>query len=669
MWTGRTRALVGTLVAAVFVLAPAAQILAFSGGVGDGDRSPSTCNGCHGSPGAGAVSIAASSVAVQVSDGLNITVTVNEPALGTEGIAGVFILKGPVGTGETVTADGWTIVRDPNGAANNYAERTGLATGVPVKFVWALTAPPAPGNYSVYAQVVHGGGGPASEISAELAIAVAAAGPAGSAPPVITAPSLPQTVPAGSALNVSARITDDLEGVESASVLYKAPGGAGFTQKAMTRLGGTALDGLWTAGLDAGQVPGALELYITATDGKTQARCPANGSFSVSVVAPGVPEISAPSLPASAQTNSTVNITARIRDVDNGVALAVLRYRPPGSAGFTVAQMRLVDGTAGDGLWAADAGTGPSPGVLELWLEATDGEHDARSPAAGQYAVQVAKPPGPALDVFAPASITFGDAPAVRARVSDASGVAAVEVRFRLDSEAAYRTAVMGLANGTARDGEYTAMLPPANATGEYLFIVVARNARSDSASAERAIKVLPDLSVSGLAFSKKGILVKQVVEVTAIIRNAGDRPATGVSVSFLDQSYHVGDMQNIRIFTNLTVPANGQLRLGARWVPQVEGARDIAVVVDPDNKVAEGNETNNMAERTVPVGLEPAVGVRIYIPTLGDIWVQLTVVLVIGAIAIGLIARGAVERGRRRTSRKGGNGPSGPGGKPGGGG
>lgn len=641
MDNGKARVVTGAIVAVAILFASSANIHGFPGGEGDGDKLPSACASCHSSPGSGIVNLTASTDNVSVNQSINVTATVTEQALTANGIVGVFLLKGPAGTQESVTKDGWKIVRDPNGGARNYVEKGGLSPGVPVTFTWALDAPPATGNYTLYANVKHGGEGSRSETSASLNITVSLPQIVESAPPVIGEPAFPVRARIGSVQNISARMTDDREGVLSASVHYRLTGNADFTEGAMARTEGTELDGNWSLGISVGPAPGTFEFFLCATDGNHTTRRPADGTLAMTIVAPGLPEISAPALPERSEPLSTLNISARIFGRDHGIELAVVRYRMPGATDFATRQMGLANGTDHDGQWTVEIGTGPVPGVMELYLAATDGQNEARSPATGPYTILIIKPEGPALEVTAPAAVTIGSDPEVRVKASDRSGVIGVQVNFKRDGEATYRVAEMTLRSGNGTDGEWAASLPVGNATGNYSFFVVAQSSRSDSQSEPKTIKVLPDLYVTKMTFSKKGILVKEDVYISAVIENRGDKAVTGLTVHFLDLSYSVGDIRNIRLLGNVTVPANGHVTVKALWVPQVEGTRDIAVVLDPDGAFEEGNEENNELVTTVPVDLEPGIGVLLPIPSLGEVWVQLIVILGAGAAVVWSIFKG----------------------------
>jgi len=57
----------------------------------------------------------------------------------------------------------------------------------------------------------------------------------------------PATITAGASVTVTARITDDISGVRSASVGYNLPNGAFGPQASFSLLSGTALDGIYRA--------------------------------------------------------------------------------------------------------------------------------------------------------------------------------------------------------------------------------------------------------------------------------------------------------------------------------------------------------------------------------------------------------------------------------------
>ena len=404
-----------------------------------------------------------------------------------------------------------------------------------------------------------------------------------------------------------------------------------------------------------GQKPGSLELYVTATDGNGSARAPADGSFIISVVAPGVPEITAPELPASVETGSVLGVSAPMKDSDGGVKLAVLRYRLPGAADFSTAQMALAEGTPASGRWTAQLAAGPEPGVLSLSIEATDGTNDVSLPASGAFQVNVVMPAGPSVVVEAPPSAPCSGQIEIRARAADPAGVSGVRVHYRPAGGQSYLVADMALKSGDARDGEWSAVLPAVEPTGACALFVVARSARAESRSADMSIEILADLYVLAPVFSARDLTVKKEVVISAVIGNCGDQPVSGVTVDFLDMSYSVGDARNIRRVTDVTVPADGEVTVTARWMPQVEGTRDIAVVVSRDGKAGDGNSENDRAEAAAKVALQSGMGVKFPVPSVWDMWAQLAVIAVAATVVCTGLFYGLLsqeKRGRRRAGK-----------------
>ena len=107
-----------------------------------------------------------------------------------------------------------------------------------------------------------------------------------------------------------------------------------------------------------------------------------------------------------------------------------------------------------------------------------------------------------------------------------------------------------------------------------------------------------PDLAVDGneITFSRTTIRRGNKVTVTAIIRNVGAKPASGVAVRFAD---------NGAAFANVTVasiPAGGSATVTATWKPTTAGAHTVSVTADPANAIDEISEANNTGSRTVTV-------------------------------------------------------------------
>ena len=106
----------------------------------------------------------------------------------------------------------------------------------------------------------------------------------------------------------------------------------------------------------------------------------------------------------------------------------------------------------------------------------------------------------------------------------------------------------------------------------------------------------LPDLALeaSGISFAT----VKDQTTITATVRNLGSVAASGVAVRFTDNGAQIGSVQTIA-----TIPAGGSATASAVWGTKgLKGERTIVVTADPANAIAESDEANNTAARTVTV-------------------------------------------------------------------
>jgi hypothetical protein len=106
----------------------------------------------------------------------------------------------------------------------------------------------------------------------------------------------------------------------------------------------------------------------------------------------------------------------------------------------------------------------------------------------------------------------------------------------------------------------------------------------------------LPDLALdaSGISFAT----VRDQTTITATVRNLGPVGAGGVAVRFTDNGTQIGSLQTIA-----TIPAGGSATASVVWSTKgLKGERTIDVAVDPAAAIAESNEANNAASRTVTV-------------------------------------------------------------------
>ncbi len=116
---------------------------------------------------------------------------------------------------------------------------------------------------------------------------------------------------------------------------------------------------------------------------------------------------------------------------------------------------------------------------------------------------------------------------------------------------------------------------------------------------------LFPDLAVGqrDIAFDPPGpVMVGTTVTINATIDNLGSSDAIGVIVRFHDGppsgSNQIGSDQVIAF-----LPAPGGTGLASVvWIADPPGMHNICVVADPDNRIAESNEANNLACRRFPV-------------------------------------------------------------------
>ncbi len=101
-----------------------------------------------------------------------------------------------------------------------------------------------------------------------------------------------------------------------------------------------------------------------------------------------------------------------------------------------------------------------------------------------------------------------------------------------------------------------------------------------------------PDLTDSGLQAVKSG--GNQTVSV--LLTNAGASPASGVVARVLDGSTVIGDTAPV------TLAPGASTRVSLTWTKPGKGTHTLTAVVDPDNRIAESQESNNKCTATVTV-------------------------------------------------------------------
>ncbi len=103
-----------------------------------------------------------------------------------------------------------------------------------------------------------------------------------------------------------------------------------------------------------------------------------------------------------------------------------------------------------------------------------------------------------------------------------------------------------------------------------------------------------PDLAMTNLTASQAKPTQTQL---NVSVDNRGDRDTTGVVVEFRDGQTSLGRSAAV------AVPAGGSVPVSFTWdTRSIKGDHVITAVVDPDNAVAESDETNNAVTRTLSI-------------------------------------------------------------------
>jgi MYXO-CTERM domain-containing protein len=314
------------------------------------------------------------------------------------------------------------------------------------------------GTLQVYAQATDTEGNVATSTTQTITVEPA---------PDLTAPTInltavPNGQAAGTAVTVTASITDD-SGIASATLYHRLQGSSTFTTVPMTAAAGSTFTAV---------IPGiavsapAVEYYVRAVDGSASANAanvPAAAPtlvarFTVTVgdtAGPGIAH-TPPPLPILAGTS--VSLSATLTD-STGVASAEVYWRTGSAGAFTTVAMANVSGT-----WTASIGPVAAP-EFTYYIRAVDTLGNASTDptdaptSTRQRTVTVPDTTGPIISHTPLAGDrTPGLSIAIEANVTDATGVSAVRVRYRTVGSTPFTS--LDLAN--AGSGRYTGTIPGA---------------------------------------------------------------------------------------------------------------------------------------------------------------------------------------------------------------
>ena len=113
---------------------------------------------------------------------------------------------------------------------------------------------------------------------------------------------------------------------------------------------------------------------------------------------------------------------------------------------------------------------------------------------------------------------------------------------------------------------------------------------------------LLPDLALSpsDIAFSNPNPVANEEITITATIHNEGDADANNILIQFYDGDPDGGGtLIGEQVISSIT--AGGLATAQINWIAQ-EGTHNIYVVVDPNDEIAESNENNNKASKSLEV-------------------------------------------------------------------
>ena len=273
----------------------------------------------------------------------------------------------------------------------------------------------------------------------------------------VTAPQITHTAIAngqlaGTDITIDATIVDADSGVNTAVLFYRATGGAMFTRLDMTA--GAA--GAYTALIPGtAVVPPSVEYYIAATDGAAPANTatqPAGApgtvtTFTVTPLDGAAPTITHTPIGDGQTAGGDVTIIAEVTD-PSGIGDVTLFYRAQGAGNFATLAMTGM----GDERRATIPGASVQTPGVDYYIQAADGAmtpNTGTDPAGApgsphSFTVIMLDTNGPTI-VHTPITGTRGpgQAVAISAEITDASGVASATLMYRTTGDMSYTSLAM----------------------------------------------------------------------------------------------------------------------------------------------------------------------------------------------------------------------------------
>jgi subtilase family serine protease len=242
-----------------------------------------------------------------------------------------------------------------------------------------------------------------------------------------------------------------------------------------------------------------------------------------------------------------------------------------------------------------------STGVFTL-LAVADSDDDIKEfDEENNASKPVSVPVGPDLTVL---DISF-DQGTVKVKIANLGNVSAQNFKLRLVEEKTGKIEerlVLTLAPGEERTYEFSWSPGPGSwklvATVDPYDDVAESNETNNTMSKE--VNLILDLAVTSISPIPSPATLGQTITVSVKVENTGNMNVGAFDVSLLANGTEV----NRTTVSGLAAGANTTLTFS--WTPTAVGTYTLTAKVDPDNKIAESNEENNMASTTVEVKAPP---------------------------------------------------------------
>ena len=110
---------------------------------------------------------------------------------------------------------------------------------------------------------------------------------------------------------------------------------------------------------------------------------------------------------------------------------------------------------------------------------------------------------------------------------------------------------------------------------------------------------IAPDLVVKSITLDPEMSEVGDVVNITAMVANIGQKNVSNVTVRFIDEC-----RENASLITNRTISLNisENRSISVDWNTSIAGPHNISVIIDPENAIPELDESNNESTKFILV-------------------------------------------------------------------